>query len=262
MAYGDELIIQLVHTLDANITRTLCPVCQGDRGTPALSIHRRPDGWNAGCFKCDSKAGDKITLSLEERLQLQRELTAMTSSGDRTPPGDVSRDFEPWATAWLSKYGINTNTTSDYGMLKGRLLIQFRDVRGHHNGYTLRKGPYGHGPKYLASTNPGQYHAGRVIEEKGTIVLVEDATSANRIAEAGYNSIALGTTTPNQTIIKLLDAYADQIIIWADTDEGGMITLRHFAKQFHRYTVVPLFGLPEPKAIPRNKIIEELKCKT
>jgi DNA primase len=128
---------------------------------------------------------------------------------------------------------IRNDEGNVYDRFRHRLVIPIRDSRGRTAGFGARAFAKDDVPKYLNSPQGplfdksqllfGLDMARRAIRETETAVIVEGYMDVMQAHQAGYfNVVAQMGTALTETQLKLLDRYANRLILALDPDVAGV----------------------------------------
>lgn len=194
-----------------------CPTCR-ERGRDSRgdNLVVWPDG-GKHCFSCGfhknaSNLRKLITNGEEIRTKVQAHL-----------PDDFNRNVPGEAWKWLLQFGLTMSYwrgRCGYSEKTGRLVFPIESSPGvvaFSIGRRIREDASGR--KWYVWGDCHRHAAGLGPIE-GPTILVEDWISANKVAEAGFNTLCLfGTEIHNAHLYYLNDGSQREIIYWLDNDQ-------------------------------------------
>lgn len=188
-----------------------CPKC-GSRD----NLARYEDG-SAWCFGCHYREkADRIPVFSAEKAVLEEDSVVSL-------PQDACNDFPPHVVTWLGKYNISVQEALKHGWKYSpywdQLLFPFYK-EGTLTVLQARNFRAGAKTKYYNQGSPAD-----VLPVFGacagarTLVVVEDAVSAARIARQRPSMPCLGSYLPASKIIALKGLKYEKLLVWLDSDK-------------------------------------------
>jgi hypothetical protein len=279
----DGLILTIAEHMPIGATRrSVCPFCNGgDKRETTFIVGREHDRVWYKCFRatCDSKPGvtGSATLPPARIAEYNRALERMRPYTQPTFPleQDIDRDYF-WHRFELHRPDAYVSEHDEY-------LLPVRGPRHELRGYVQRQPVWKGNPRcarlgreldeqgkpmpktklYMHSTAPTlswyipPIHASSVNSraERGVLVLVEDQVSAMKVAEAGFDAVALlGSSLGVEGVRDIARQRPSRVIVALDPGaEGSAQTLaRKWGLYFERTHVVAMEA--DPKDTPADEL--------
>lgn len=264
------LAVKSVETVGASRRFSPCPLC--NRGKNAFLVTRKASGWVYWCHRCHAKgfiSSDGSTPRQARKL-LTRVESPYVERANVTLPEDFTTEIPRAGQAWLGQYNLSPEVLDQSGIgyspKLNRLIFPVRDGGKliYWQGRSLdKKGEHTPPrPKYTNVTQAGAkpiYHI-QINPTKPT-VLVEDIISALKVADAGYNSIAiLGSYVDDTLVLKLLKLNLTSAVIWLDPDKRqDMVKYQKRLMAFGIKTKSLPLTKKDPKDFSGSDIIDQIE---
>jgi hypothetical protein len=206
-----------------------CPKC-GSRD----NLARYSDG-SAWCFGCHLlvRPGDSGAIHRNEtHSQLKEEYVSLQP--------DLCFDYPGYVVSWLARYGISVGEAIKHGWKYSpywdQLVFIFNDEDGNPACVQARNFRKGAKTKYYNQGSPGEVlpifgreddsgSVGHLDSSRkpehlvGSLVVVEDAVSAARIAPSCPSMPCLGSYLPSHKLMALKRLKFTKLITWLDSDK-------------------------------------------
>lgn len=244
-------------------SRTLCPACQGGRsGEISLGLTPERSGIRmvyASCWR--ASCGYRAVIVLDPNATY----TPKPKQGSPyTKPLVLAHKYAPLRELLLDRYNIHAGTYAGrwFANETGELVMEVRGPNGLTRGHQLRNFPTVGEAKQVRAFKPSAqpWLDWWQPDYSKPIVLVEDQLSAARVAQVGYNAVALlGTKIDGDRVAEISRDLRGRKVIFAYDGDAFDKALDASKKYSH---LLPdravLYLVTDLKDLPKDGTIKEL----
>lgn len=238
------------------VYRITCPNCKSmgkDRHGDNLAVYADGHKW---CYSCSyyepSSARDRIT---KQKLP--------EHPGTITLPEDASSEIDFLGMQWLAKYEITRDEIRSFRIKwsPSRKWLIFPVYSGDDTLLMFQAKIFGEGnTKYLTFGMPERVlnvlHQKKGVDDKGSVVLVEDVVSAIKVSR-NFSALPLyGSFLSSSKLGRMQFSRMENLIFWLDYDKRKeSLAIAQSAKVFGFKTSIIITG-KDPKEYSDQEIID------
>jgi hypothetical protein len=175
--------------------------------------------WCWGCHSYSSATDSKFIHANETHSQLKEEYVSLQP--------DLCFDYPGHVVSWLARYGISVGEAIKHGWKYSpywdQLVFIFNDEEGNPACVQARNFRKGAKTKYYNQGSPSEvlpiFRPVSGSLSGDSLVVVEDAVSAARIASSCPSMPCLGSYLPSHKLMALKRLKFTKLITWLDSDK-------------------------------------------